>query len=170
VVFLHAFSSSIRKLLNFFRFVTGISLALLKFARESGIDCETGLTKVKKGAKVMLVILLSVVFGLAIGYFSTQNTAPVTVQFGDIVLPDVPLYLVTIGSLLLGLLIAWIFYFARTVSTSVTIFEKDYAMKKSRRTVAEMDQRLHELEIENSRLKAEMPAPDYPVTAARSYK
>ena len=118
----------------------------------------------------MLVILLSVVFGLAIGYFSTQNTAPVTVQFGDIVLPDVPLYLVTIGSLLLGLLIAWIFYFARTVSTSVTIFEKDYAMKKSRRTVAEMDQRLHELEIENSRLKAEMPAPDYPVTAARSYK
>lgn len=118
----------------------------------------------------MLVILLSVVFGLAIGYFSTQNTAPVTVQFGDFVLRDVPLYFVTIGSLLLGLLIAWIFYFARTVSTSVTIFEKDYAMKKSRRTVAEMDQRLHELEIENSRLKAEMPAPDYPVTAARSYK
>ena len=118
----------------------------------------------------MLVILLSVVFGLAIGYFSTQNTAPVTVQFGDFILPDVPLYLVTIGSLLLGLLIAWIFYFARTVSTSVTIFEKDHAMKRSRQTVAEMDRRLRELEIENARLKADMTVPDYPVTAARSYK
>jgi uncharacterized integral membrane protein len=166
VVFLRGFSSVIRKPLDFFRLASGISLAPLKNQR---LLVRPDVRGARKEQKFMLVILLSVVFGLAIGYFSTQNATPVTLQFGDFTLLDVPLYLVTIGSLLLGLLIAWIFYFARTVSTSVTIFGKDYAMRKSHRTVTEMDQKLHELEAENARLKAEM-GPDYPVTAARSYK
>ena len=104
----------------------------------------------------MLSILLSVVFGLAIGYFATQNTAPVTIQFGDLVVENVPLYMVTIGSLMVGLLIAWIFYIARTVSTTLTIAGKDHEVKRSKRTVSDLEQRVHELEAENTRLRSEI--------------
>jgi len=114
----------------------------------------------------MLSILLSVVFGLAIGYFATQNTAPVSVQFGEFVIENVPLYMVTVGSLMLGLLIAWIFYIARTVSTTLTIAGKDHEVKRSRRTVADLDQKIHELEAENTRLRSEIAsAPKYSAPA-----
>ena len=119
----------------------------------------------------MLSILLSVVFGLAIGYLATQNTAPVTVQFGELVLENVPLYMVTVGSLMLGLLIAWIFYIARTVSTTLTIAGKDHEMKRSRRTVTDLEQKIHTLEAENMRLRSEVPlAPKYPVAASTSHR
>jgi hypothetical protein len=42
----------------------------------------------------VLSILLSAIFGLAIGYFALQNAAPVTIQMGEWVFQDVPLYLV----------------------------------------------------------------------------
>lgn len=101
----------------------------------------------------MLSILLSVIFGLAIGYFATQNTAPVNIQFGDFVFQNVPLYLVTVGSLIVGLLIVWIFYIARTVSTTLTIAGKDREVKRSNRTVAELEQKIRDLEAENMRLR-----------------
>ena len=39
----------------------------------------------------MLSILLSAIFGLAIGYFALQNAAPVTIQMGEWVFQEVPL-------------------------------------------------------------------------------
>ena len=119
----------------------------------------------------MLSILLSVIFGLAIGYFATQNTAPVSIQFGEFVIENVPLYMVTVGSLMLGLLIAWIFYIARTVSTTLTIAGKDHEMKRSRRTVTDLEQKVHALEAENVRLRTEVPpAPNYSVASSASHR
>jgi len=70
---------------------------------------------VQEGEKFMLSILFSAIFGLAIGYFALQNAAPVTIQMGEWVFQDVPLYLVAVGSLILGVLISSIFFFARLV-------------------------------------------------------
>ncbi|HEY7219074.1 MAG TPA: LapA family protein [Candidatus Binatia bacterium] len=106
----------------------------------------------------MVSILLTVIFGLGIGYFATQNTAPVALRVGDFIWPDVPLYVVAVGSLLLGLFIAWIFYFARTLSASLTIFGKDREMSRSRRTVGNLEHRIHELEVTNAQLRAERPS------------
>jgi uncharacterized integral membrane protein len=117
----------------------------------------------------MLSIILSVVFGLGVGYFATQNTAPVTIQFGEFVLENLPLYLVTIGSLILGLLIAWIFYIARTVSSTLTIYGNDHEMKRSRPTVADLERKVHELET--ARLRTEAPStPKFSPASAASYK
>jgi len=119
----------------------------------------------------MLSILLSVILGLAIGYFATQNTAPASVQFGEFVIENVPLYMVTVGSLMLGLLIAWIFYIARTVSTTLTIAGKDHEVKRSKRTVSDLEQRVHELEAANARLKSEVhSAPKFSDVSARSHR
>jgi len=107
----------------------------------------------------MLVLLVAVAFGLVIGYFATQNTTPVTIQVAEYSLQEVPLYLVIVGSLLAGLFIAWILYFARTVSSRLTIYGRDQAVKKSRQTVAELEQRIHELEAENARLKTQQAFP-----------
>ncbi|HEV8342060.1 MAG TPA: lipopolysaccharide assembly protein LapA domain-containing protein [Candidatus Binatia bacterium] len=101
----------------------------------------------------MLVLLIAVIFGLAVSYFATQNTTPVTIRVAEYALEDVPLYLVAIGSLLVGLFIAWILYFAKSVSSTVTIYGKNHAVKRAQQTAAGLEQRVHELETENERLK-----------------
>ena len=78
----------------------------------------------------MLVLLVAVISGIAIAYFGMQNISPVTIRFNEFVWNDVPLYLVIVGSLLVGLFMAAILYFARSLSSSLTIYNKDRAMKK----------------------------------------
>lgn len=102
----------------------------------------------------MLVLIVGVIFGLVVGYFATQNTTPVTIELGQYVIKELPLYVVIVGSLLVGLFIAWILYIARTVSSRVTIYGKDTEVRKARRTVADLEQRCRELEEENGRLKS----------------
>jgi len=63
----------------------------------------------------MLVLLVAVISGVAIAYFGMQNISPVTIRLNDYVWNDVPLYLVIVGSLFVGLFMAWILYFARSV-------------------------------------------------------
>ncbi len=107
----------------------------------------------------MIVLLIAVVFGLAVGYFATQNTTPVTIQLNEYAWKDVPLYLVIVGSLLVGLFIAWILYVARTLSSRLAIYRRDHAVKRANRTVADLQQRVQELEVENTRLKTEQVSP-----------
>ena len=107
----------------------------------------------------MLVLLVAVISGVAIAYFGMQNISPVTIRLNDYVWNDVPLYLVIVGSLFVGLFIAWILYFARSVSSTLTIYGKDRAMKKAKHTVAGLEQRVHELEVEKAGLKTTVPSP-----------
>jgi len=101
----------------------------------------------------MLVLLVAVISGIAIAYFGMQNISPVSIRLNEFVWNDVPLYLVIVGSLFFGLFIAWILYFARPVSLTLTIYGKDRAMKKTKHTVAGLEQRIRELEAETVRLK-----------------
>jgi cell shape-determining protein MreC len=115
----------------------------------------------------MLVLLIAVVFGLAIGYFATQNVTPVTIQVAQYALQEVPLYLVVVGSLLIGLFIAWILYFAKSVSSTVTIYGKNHAVKRANQTATVLEERVHELEAENARLRTQTPFPSEPPRHAR---
>jgi uncharacterized integral membrane protein len=108
----------------------------------------------------MLVLLVAVISGAAIAYFGMQNISPVTIRLNDeFFWDDVPLYLVIVGSLFVGLFMAWILYFARSVSSTLTIYGKDRAMKKAKHTVADLEHRVQELEAENARLKDALPSP-----------
>jgi len=118
------------------------------------MNVEVRLAHKRKGYKPMLVLLVAVIFGIAIAYFGMQNISPVTIRLNEFVWNDVPLYLVIVGSLFVGLFIAWILYFARSVSSTLTIYGKDRAMKKAKHTVAGLEQRVRELEAETARLKA----------------
>jgi len=81
----------------------------------------------------MVVLIVGVIFGIAIGYFATQNTTPVTIQFGEYAFADIPLYLVMVGSLFVGVVVSAVLYLAKTVSSTATIYGKDYAARKARR-------------------------------------
>ncbi|MBI4522902.1 MAG: LapA family protein [Deltaproteobacteria bacterium] len=107
----------------------------------------------------MLVLIVAVIFGLAIGYFATQNVTPVTIQIADYVWNDVPLYQVVIGSLLIGLFLAWILYLVRSVSSTLTWYGRNHAARRA--TVTDLERRVHELESENARLRA-AHSPAYP--------
>ncbi|HEU4343305.1 MAG TPA: LapA family protein [Candidatus Binatia bacterium] len=107
----------------------------------------------------MLLLLIAVIIGIAFGYFATQNTTPVTIHVAEYALEGVPLYLVIVGSLFLGLFIAWILYVVRSVSSRVTLYGKDHAVKSANQTVADLEHRVHELEIESAQLKTKYPPP-----------
>ena len=98
----------------------------------------------------MLVLLVGIIFGLAIGYFATQNTTPVTIQVAEYAFKEVPLYVVIVGSLFVGLFIAWILYFARSVSSTLAIHGRDHALKRARQTTADLELRVQELQAENA--------------------
>jgi uncharacterized integral membrane protein len=105
----------------------------------------------------MLALLIAVVFGAAVGYFATQNTIPVTLRIAEYAIEEVPLYLVVIGSLLIGLFVAWILYVARSVSSSLAIRGKNTEVRRARETIAELENRVHDLEVENARLRTHDP-------------
>ena len=116
----------------------------------------------------MLAILLAVIFGLGVGYFATENTAPIALRFGDFVVENVPLYLVAVGSLLAGLVIAWIFYITRSVTGLMVGKARDTSTIE--RSVAQLDYRVRELEAGYAKPRVE-PKLDRPsesrLTAAR---
>jgi cell shape-determining protein MreC len=109
----------------------------------------------------MLALLIAVVFGAAVGYFATQNTLPVTIQVANYALEDVPVYLVVVGSLLIGLFIAWILYVARSVSSTLAIRGKNTEVRRAKQDIAELENRVQELEVENARLRTYPATHDY---------
>jgi uncharacterized integral membrane protein len=98
-------------------------------------------------------LILAILFGLGVGYFVTQNTAPVTVQFGATTLENVPLYMVAVGSLLIGLGIAWLLYAARAASSSISRYGEHRASRRAAGERADLGERVRRLEAENEHLR-----------------
>ena len=107
----------------------------------------------------MIVLILAIIFEIAIAYFTTQNTTPVTIQFAEYTLEQVPLYLIALKSLMVGLFMASILYFAKSVSTTVKTFGKDHALRRAKRSAADLELRIQELETENAKLKTHRSFP-----------
>lgn len=101
----------------------------------------------------MLVLILILVVGSALVYISKFNFMPVTINLGWYVFYDVPLFYIVVGSLVAGLLIAYLVYLVDVISTSFTIRSKDSEIKKTKEEVLELTKRVHQLELENERLK-----------------
>ena len=111
----------------------------------------------------MLPLFIAVIFGLGIGYFATQNITPITIQFADYVVEGVPLYAVILGSLLVGLFMAYLLYLARSVSSKLTMHGENHADRRVRQAVANLEQRVDRLENESARLRMGQSSPlEYP--------
>lgn len=95
------------------------------------------------------------VLGIGFAYFAAQNTSAVDIQLAGHHLPAVPLYILALGSLLLGIFISWIISLANGVSFLFSNYKKDSKIKDKESTIEELTTKLHQTELENARLKGE---------------
>lgn len=103
----------------------------------------------------MLEVILMVVFGFVVALFATQNTAGVTVVLANAPVPGVPLYMVVIASILIGLVVGWIFNLFGSISSFFSIKSRDNAIAGKNQSLNSLNKRVNELERENDKLRIE---------------
>jgi uncharacterized integral membrane protein len=108
---------------------------------------------------LILILILYLVVGSLVVYISSFNFTPVTVNLGFYTFANIPLFYVIIGSLLAGLVLSYLVYLIRSISTSLTLRGKNKEIKKEKDEVLELTKRVHQLELENEKLKKELGSP-----------
>lgn len=103
---------------------------------------------------MMISLIILIVSGAGFAYFATQNTAHVSINLFNYALVNVPIYVVVLAALLIGILICWIISVFGSISTSITIFGKNSKIKKDSQDIEALKKQVHDLELENTRLKA----------------
>jgi len=101
----------------------------------------------------MLTVILLVVVSAILAYVSKFNAMPVSVNLGTFVISDIPLFYVIVGSFLLGLILFYLVNLVNSVFMSFALRGKDNKLKKSKDDVLELTKRIHQLELENEKLK-----------------
>lgn len=101
----------------------------------------------------MLILILLLVVGSVLVYVSRFNYTPVSLNLGPYVFSDVPLFYVIVGSLLAGLVLSYVAYLIHAISTSFKLRGKDNELNKNKEEVLELTKRVHQLELENEKLK-----------------
>lgn len=103
----------------------------------------------------MLLLIIVFLFGAVLAFFATQNTAGVAINYLGYIWSDIPLYMVVIGSILVGLLLAGVITLINSFTNTFTLMGKDQKIKETSKVASDLKKRIDELEIENTRLKAE---------------
>lgn len=101
----------------------------------------------------MLTIFLTLIVSLVVAYLATQNATLVTLRFGETVIADIPLFFVVLFSIIFGTLVASVVTIINLVKSKWTIFGQKGQLKKSYKTMDELQQRLSQLEGENTTLR-----------------
>jgi lipopolysaccharide assembly protein A len=101
----------------------------------------------------MLTIILFLIVGSLLAYFSQYNVTPVTVNLGFYIFSNVPLFYVITGSLISGLVLAYMFHLVHAISNLFELRDKSKEIKKNKDEVLQLTKRVHQLEIENEKLK-----------------
>jgi uncharacterized membrane protein len=101
----------------------------------------------------MITLILILLIGGVFVYLAQNNLAPVTLQLGASVISGIPLFYVIIGSLLTGLGLAYCIYLVNSIFTAFSMHRKDTAIKHGKSDIVNLTKRIHQLELENERLK-----------------
>lgn len=101
----------------------------------------------------MLALILFLIVGSALAYISRDNLVPVSLNLGPYAFQAIPLFYVIIGSLLVGLALSYAIHLFGAIFTSFAMRGKDNQIKKNKDEVLELTKRVHQLELENEKLK-----------------
>ena len=91
----------------------------------------------------MVTLLLAIALSVLIAVFSTQNTGPISLNFGTHTLENIPTYLAILIPLLIGLVIAFVLHLARDLSQNLTLNEQADTIKNLKKEVAEITKEAH---------------------------
>ena len=101
----------------------------------------------------MLELILLLVVGSGLVYISKFNFVPVSVNLGMYTISDIPLFYVIVGSLVIGLVLSYLVYLINAISISFVLKGKDKEIKKNKDEVLDLAKRVHQLELENEKIK-----------------
>jgi lipopolysaccharide assembly protein A len=101
----------------------------------------------------MFILILFLVVGSLLAYVAQYNFTPVPVNLGFYTFFDIPLFYVIVASFIAGLVLSHAFYLIHSIFTSLKFRGKNKEIKKNKDEVLELTKRVHQLEIENEKLK-----------------
>ena len=101
----------------------------------------------------MFKLILLLVVGSVMAYLSQNNLMLVPLHLGTYTFSDIPLFYIIIGSLITGLGLAYLIYLFNSIFTTFSIHGKDTAIKQGKSDIIDLTKRIHQLELENERLK-----------------
>ena len=99
----------------------------------------------------MLILLL--ILGSIMAYLAQNNLTLVSLALGPYTISNIPLFYVIIGSLLTGLGLAYLIYLVNSIFTALAMRGKDKKIKQTKSEVVDLTKRIHQLELENEKLK-----------------
>ena len=88
-------------------------------------------------------------------YFATQNTGLIHFTIANFYSNGIPLYVVIIGSMLLGIFISWLISLVNSLTASVKMRKINTQIRDANRAIDELMKKNAELVKENSFLKNE---------------
>jgi uncharacterized integral membrane protein len=94
-----------------------------------------------------------VLFGILVSFLAIQNTSHVTLQFAGIAFENIPLYLVILGSILFGFIIAAVVSSVNSMFAAFRIMGKNNVIKSSQSEIEMLKEKIRQLEVENAELK-----------------
>lgn len=84
-----------------------------------------------------------------------QNSTPVDLRLSTLQLTNIPLYYVVLGTVLLTLIFSWIVSVINSVSSTFALHGKDNTVKKLKKENADLEKKIHQLEVDNARILGE---------------
>lgn len=107
----------------------------------------------------MFSLIVIAFLTIGVGFFATQNTGALSLNFGYKILEGVPIYIAVLSPLFIGLIAAWLTNIQKDIATAATRKQLKKDLEESKKEVYELTKRVHKLEIENTKLKAETGKP-----------
>lgn len=101
----------------------------------------------------MLSLIFLLLAGAAIAFVSLQNTGEISLTFLTYTFDRLPVPFVILGSVLVGVMLAYIISFINSISTLIVIRSQHKKIGQEKKEVAQLTKRVHQLEIENVSLR-----------------
>ena len=101
----------------------------------------------------MLIVILFLVVGAFLAYIAQSNLMPVSLSFGPYMIVDIPLFYVILASLGIGFVLSYTIEIFQKISHWSELRTQKNEISRSQETVLELTKRVHQLELENERLK-----------------
>jgi uncharacterized membrane protein (DUF106 family) len=103
----------------------------------------------------MAILFILIVFGLGMAYFATQNTGLIHITIASFYSGGIPVYVIVIGSILLGIFISWLISLMNSLTASFKMRKIHAEIRDAHRTIDELTKKNSELLKENASLKSE---------------
>lgn len=101
----------------------------------------------------MLILILFLLVGVGMVYLAQNNFTPVTVTIGSYIFSNIPLFYVIVASVLTGLVLSYLIFLINSFINAFVMHKKDNKIKEANSENIDLTKQVHQLEIENERIK-----------------